>query len=155
MNNNVIYLVIFFFTNMSLFAQNVSVDDNCLNINSAMFGETLIQLKGESFVAKLLDENQSFLFFVNIDSVGYVKSVEKVKSKISNNDDIIKEISSFIKENGLRFYNCFERPSGYSKKEAINSIEKDLLTNDKGLYRINIGFPGSLMILYNYKKDEL
>lgn len=140
---------------MSLFAQNVSVNNNCLNINSAIIGETLIQLKGESFVTKLLYENQSFLFFVNVDSVGCVKSVEKVKSKIDINDDIVKDISSFIIENQMCVYNCFERPIGYSDKEAIEMIEKDLLPNDKGLYIVNISFPGDLMILYNYKKGEL
>lgn len=155
MNKNIIYFAIFFLSTNSLFAQNVSVDNNCLNINSAMFGETLIQLKGESFVSKLLDENQSFLLFINVDSVGIVRSVERVKSKININDDFVKEVSSFIIEKEMHFYNCFEKPIGYSDNEAIEMLEKYQIPNNRGLYLINIAFPGELMILYNYKKDEL
>jgi hypothetical protein len=156
MNNITLTFAFLFFSTMSIFSQNISVDKNCISTNSAIFGETLIQMKGEYFVSKLLDDNQSLLFFVNVDSVGSVRNVEKVNSKIDINDSIVKEIIACIIEKEIHFFYCFERPIGYTDKEAIKMLKKTLFHNNSNkLYLINISFPGDLMSLYYYKKDEL
>lgn len=153
MRNKAIYLAIFFLFNLSVFAQNVSVDIDCVNANSAIFGEILIQKKGESYIAKILRKDQRFLFIVNVDSAGRVRNVIKAKSTID--DDIIREISSFITENEFHIYKCYEPIIGYSDKCSVKMIEDNLLPGDNGLYYNNIAFPGNLMLLYDKEKDKL
>lgn len=155
MNNIKLTFAVLFFSISSIFSQNISVDKNCISTNSAIFGATLIKMKGEVFVSKLLDENQSFMFFFNVDTLGLVRNVEKFNSRTEINDSIVKEIITYIIEEKIRFFYCYERPMGYTDKEAIIMLKKTLFQSNKEMNLVNICFPGDLMSLYYYKKDEL
>ncbi len=136
------------------FAQNVVLEYDCVDVNSAILGEVLIQEKGEQFVAKLLEEEQRFLFFVKVDSLGCVKSLRKIKSTNADNKTI-KEMSSFITESDICICVCYEWLHQSDKEKLIKEIKENLFFPDcEGLYLNNVAFPGAFMIQYNNREKE-
>ncbi len=154
MGSKIAYSVIFCLSQMGLFAQNVVLEYDCVESNSTIFAEVLIEKKGEQYVSKLLEEGHRFLFFVKVDSCGYVRKVMKVRSKGAKNKTI-KDLSSFLTGSEICIYKCYQWEHGYSRKEeTIKRIKENLQPDSNGLYFNHIAFPHTLMVMYEIKKDK-
>lgn len=156
MANRITLLLMFSFITLAISAQtNICVDKDCLERNSAILSQSLINLKGENFVSKLLEDNTSFLMFCDVNSLGHVIRINKICSKKEIPMELKKEIESYLIVDSVSFYICYEKPSGFKKSDAIELIRKDLHAKNKTTYLINVGFPGNLMTLYKYERDRL
>lgn len=154
MANKFLYLLMFWCVGMSIFAQRISVEKSCLEINSVILSQSFIELKGEKYVSKLLDADVSFLIFCTVDSLGHVEKINKITSKKRFDRKFISEIESKLRNDSVSFFLCYEKPSGFDEKDAITKLKRDSNTANRTEYLINVGFPGYLMSLYNYEKDK-
>lgn len=133
---------------------NISFERDCLNKNTFLLSQFLINLKGEDFVSKLLEEGNSLLFFCDVDSLGHIIDVKKIREKKELDDTLKEEIISALKASNIIFFICYERPVGGSECDAYGRISKDLFNEGKTTHLINIGFPGNTMALYQYERSK-
>ncbi|MFT3740633.1 MAG: hypothetical protein QM786_17930 [Breznakibacter sp.] len=154
MANKILYLLMFYYVGVTTFAQHISVDKSCMEINSVILAQSFIELKGEKYVSKLLDANISFLIFCTVDSLGHVDKINKITSKKRLDRKFISKIESKLRIDSVSFFLCYEKPPGFDEKDVLNKLKRDLSTANRTEYLMNVGFPGYLMSLYNYEKDK-
>lgn len=137
------------------FAQNrISFDGNCLNRNTVLFTEALINLKGEGFVKKLLKSEEEILLFCRVDSMGYLREVVRMMPPEKPiPEKTKKEITDYLFSRKIPFYICYTKPADMGEKEAITLITNELFRQSDTLHLMNVGFPGDLMQQYNPPPD--
>lgn len=143
-------LLLVFYTFVSSAQNRISFDSNCLNRNSVLFTEALIDLKGESFVKKLLKSKEEILMFCRVDSMGYLREMVRMmppEKPIPENTK--KEITAYLFSRKIPFYICYTKPADMNEKEAVVLITNELFRQNDTLHLMNVGFPGDLMKFYN------
>jgi hypothetical protein len=132
-------------------AQNrISFDSNCLNRNSVLFTEAMMDLKGEQFIKKLLKSEEEILMFCRVDSLGYLREmVRMMPPEKPIPENIKKEITAYLFSRKIPFYICYTKPADMNEKEAVVLITNELFRQNDTLHLMNVGFPGDLMKFYN------
>lgn len=153
-NRFIIIVLTFCCFNSSLYSQvNISFDKDCMKKNSAIFAQFLIESEGENKVADLLKNGVTLLTFVEVDSLGRILKFDKLISKNELSEGFIDSIELHLIKSSKCFIICFEKLPGYSENDSYKLVTKDLFKKNKS-YMINFSFPGELMILYDYGKEE-
>ena len=153
-NRFIIIVITFCCLKSSLYSQvNISFDKDCMKKNSAIFAQFLIEYAGENKVAELLKNDVTLLTFWEVDSLGRILKFDKLISKKELSEGFIDSIEMHLIKNSKRFFICFEKLSGYSESDSYKLVTKDLFKNKKS-HMMNLAFPGELMILYDYEKEE-
>jgi hypothetical protein len=132
---------------------NISFDKDCMKKNSAIFAQSLIEYAGENKVAELLKNDVTLLTFWEVDSLGRILKFDKLISKKELPEGFIDSIEMHLIKNSKRFFICFEKLPGYSESDSYKLVTKNLFKKDKS-HMMNFAFPGELMILYDYEKEE-
>lgn len=152
----IIFILIVFLNIQGAIAQiNISFENDCLKKNSVLFSQFLIESKGEDFVSELLENNNSLVLFCDVDSLGHVVQIKKIREKKELNDSLKDEIISSLLLSRITFSICCEKPIGLSKCEAYKLLSKELFNKEKTTHLINVGFPGDIMALYQYEKSRV
>lgn len=132
---------------------NISFANDCMKKNSAIFAQFLIEYSGEHKVTELLKNDVTLLTFWEVDSLGRIFKFDKLISKNELPEGFIDSIEVHLIKNSKRFFICFEKLPGYSESDSYKLVTKDLFRNNKS-HMINLAFPGELMILYDYEKED-
>jgi len=121
--------------------------------NTAILSKALIELKDQEYISNLLENKINYVFIMNVDSLGHIVNIEKIRSKEHISEEFKKEIENYLIRKNVQFYICYESPPGLSKDEAMKLITKNLFIEDKKKYLINVAFPGRLLLRY-YQEEE-
>lgn len=155
MVNKVIFLLMLWGVSILSHSQiKLNLDGNCSDINAIIFSKYLINMKGKEFVLDLLERDFRIQVFADIDSLGYISSIKKVRSNKKLTEKFEEDLKLNLKTDSLRFFICFVKSPGLSNEESLALIKQDLFTRDNPTHIINIGFPGNLMIMYRYERDK-
>lgn len=155
MVNKVIFSLILFFVSISSHSQiKLSLEENCSDINAAIFSKYLINMKGKEFVFDLLEHDFRIQVFAEIDSLGYISRIKKIRSNKELVGKFEEDLKLNLKTDSIRFFICFVKSPGLSDEESLALIKRDLFTEYKSTHMINIGFPGNLMMMYRYEKNK-
>lgn len=125
---------------------NVKIEQDCMDNNSAIMAQTLINLLGEDTISKYLDNNTIILFGMYVDSLGSVKKIEKLYTKKEVPLYLNYIAEKYLINKRVRFYICYERlpDTGYEKSYRL--IMNELKGENEHL--INVSFPGNYMVLF-------
>lgn len=119
MLNKLILLFITFIVGCSSHAQtNVSFDSECLEKNSAILAQSLIESVGTDTVMELLENGTRFLLFCEVDSLGGILKFNKLISKKEVSKDITDKFKTYLINNDEHFFICCEKPQGLSDFDA-------------------------------------
>jgi len=153
-NRFIIIVLTFCCFKSSLYSQvNISFDKDCIKKNSAILAQSLIDYMGENKVAELLKDDITLLTFWEVDSLGRILKFDKLISKKELPKGFMDSIEVHLIKNNKRFFICFEKLPGYSESDSYKLVTKDLFKNNKS-HMMNLAFPGELMILYDFEKEE-
>ncbi len=149
-----IMIVCFCISFVYSFAQiNISLDGNCLEHNSAIMSKAIIDTFGEDSVKRWINNNTRILFTANVDSLGHILKIEKVRTKQEISSNIICSIENYLIKNKVHFFICYAQdPPDITKNHIIDSVREDFKNNDNKF--ISIGFPGELISLYGYEREK-
>jgi hypothetical protein len=130
---------------------NVKVENDCLENNTAILSQFLLDEFGESFVSFWLNNEMDIIFFIEVDSLGYVKRLLRVNKKYFDDKQISKFESQLIRKK-IRFYICYGSLPG----EGVEESRKIIISGLKGIneHIVSPSFPGQMMSLYNYNKEK-
>ncbi|MDO5666178.1 MAG: hypothetical protein Q4G63_13125 [Bacteroidia bacterium] len=150
----IITIFLYFSIFMLSFSQiNISIDENCLKRNSALISKALIDTFGEDSIRFLLNNDIGIMFISQVDSLGNILKIEKVRSKWVINNDFVSSIEANLIKNKIRFYICYTQdPSNIQKNQIITSAREHFKNSNWKI--INFGFPGELMNLYEYERKN-
>jgi hypothetical protein len=139
----------------SSFAQiNISFDSNCLKYNSSIISKAMIEIFGEDSLKYWLDNNVNFVFISNVDSLGHILKIVKVRSQKPMQKDLVSLIEKYLIINRTKFFVCFAQdPLDINKHQIIDSVREQFKVNNSRLIA-SIAFPGELMSLYEYEKGK-
>lgn len=132
-------LLFFLVINYSLAQSNKNFDEKCTSENSKILYQSVTNLKGKKFVSRLIKKNTSFLVFLELDSAGFVLDLRKIKVKGYVPNGFEKKLEHYLIKNKVKFYYCYEKPSGIDEKRAVELINIDKVHSPI----INIPFPGN------------
>ena len=136
------------------FAQiNVNIDSDCLVRNSATISNAMVCIFGKDSVKQILKNNINIVFVCNVDSLGYIKKLERIWSKQEISDNFTVSIENYLVSNKIRFYICYAQDPPNITKTCIVASVREHFKNNKGII-ISYGFPGELMKLYEYEKEK-
>lgn len=136
------------------FAQiNVSIESDCLIRNSATISNAMIGVLGEDSVKQILNNKINITFVCNVDSLGYIKKIEKIRSKQELSDNFTVSMEYYLVLNRIRFYICYAQDPPDITKTCIIESAREHFKNCNGKI-ISFGFPGELMNLYEYEKEK-
>jgi len=154
MRNITITIYLWLYFSVYSFAQiNVSINSDCPIRNSAIISKAMIGALGKDSVKHFLNKKTNITFVCNVDSLGYVKKIEKIWSKQKVSENFIVSVENYLVSNRIRFYICYAKdPPDVTKTDIIESVREHFKDN-KGKI-INFGFPGELMNLYEYEKEK-
>lgn len=155
MVNRIILCMIFFNIVLEISSQNISINRDCQEKNTAVFSQSLIDLKGEKFISKILEKHIYYLMFCEVDSLGYVLNIKKIRSKKEISKKLIKQIESYLIEKNIRFDICYNELPNKKPNETIELLKKELSTKKDTTYIINVSFPGTLLYLYDYEQNHI
>lgn len=164
MRKRILILVFISFIINSVNAQiNISVDNSCINKNSKLIAQELIEIFGKDYVSELLDNNIRLLLFFKFDSLGNTtleksiirnnSSIESQNSSISKIEKLKSDLNLNLKIKKGYFSICYERIPGWSDSASIKLISRDLY-KDKEKILINVAFPGELLIYYELDNEK-
>jgi hypothetical protein len=136
------------------FAQiNVSIESDCLIRNSATISSAVIGVLGEDSVKQILNNKINITFVCNVDSLGYIKKLERIWSKQEVSDNFAISMERYLVSNRICFYICYAQdPPNITKTCIIESV-REHFKNSNGKI-ISFSFPGELMNLYEYEKEK-
>lgn len=155
MLNRLVLLLSIFTFGYSAHAQiNISFDSDCLEKNSAILAQSLINSLGYEIVTGFLENNTHFLVFSEVDSSGGVLKFKKLISNKEVSKVLSDKVKSYLIKNKKHFFICFEKPKGFNNSDAYYLIKKENFDGNNKYHLINIGFPGDLMTFYNYEKEK-
>jgi hypothetical protein len=132
---------------------NVSIDSACLIRNSATISKAMIEALGKDSVEHLLNNQTNITFVCNVDSLGYIKNIEKIRSKQELSDNFAVFMENYLGSNKIRFYICYVKDPPEITNTDIIEYAREYFKNSKSKV-IGFGFPGELMNLYEYEKEK-
>jgi hypothetical protein len=113
----------------------------------------MIGVLGEDSVKQMLNNQINIVFICNVDSLGHIKKIKRIRSKQKVSDGFIAYMENYLISNKISFYICFENdPPGITKDQVIKHVREYFKDNNGKL--IGFGFPGELMNLYEYEKGK-
>jgi hypothetical protein len=156
MRNRLILLFITcFIVSFSNAQINVSLDRDCLSVNSAMLAQSLIKVVGSNKVKELIENRVRFLSVWEVDSLGRISKFDKLlPQEGSLPEDAMNKLELYLIEREKRFFICFEKLPGISDNDAYKIITKDLFAGNRRSFIMNVGFPGDLIIPYEFEKEK-
>nr|WP_320036864.1 hypothetical protein [uncultured Bacteroides sp.] len=155
MNRLIILFITCFIVSFSNAQINVSLDRDCLDINSAMLAQSLIKVVGSNKVKELIENKVRFLSVWEVDSLGRICNFDKLLSqKGSLPEDAMNKLEHFLIKRGKRFFICYDKLPGINDNDAYKIITEHLFARNEKSLIINVSFPGELMILYEYEKEK-
>ncbi|MBP1631523.1 MAG: hypothetical protein H6Q15_2416 [Bacteroidetes bacterium] len=154
-NKLVLLFITCFIVSFSSAQINVSLDRNCLSINSALLAQSLIKAIGADNVKELIENEVSFLSVSDVDSLGRICKFDKLLSqKGSLPEDAMNKLELYLIKRETRFFICYDKLPGINDNDAYKIITEDLFARNEKSLIINVSFPGDLMILYEYEKEK-
>lgn len=155
MVNKILFFTLSFYVQIVSAQVNISFDNNCLKTNTIILSKALEELKGENFISDLLENNNSFIIFCDVDSLGHLVEVKKIRGvKKELPEGLKQEIISGLIANNVSFFICYEKPLNLTVCESYTLIRKSLLDSNITTYPINISFPGDMMQLYEDERSK-
>lgn len=131
----------------------VSIDSDCLKRNSAIISKAMIEIFGKDSIRNLLEDNIQMIIMPQVDSLGFVLKIEKIRSKWSITNNFVTSLERSLITNRVRFYICYTKdPPNIQESIIIANVREYFKNNSsKGIV---LGFPGELMSLYEYEKEK-
>jgi hypothetical protein len=98
---------------------NVSLDRDCLSINSAMLAQSLIKVVGSNKVKELIENEVRFLSVWDVDSLGRICKFDKLLSqKGSLPEDAMNKLELYLIKRETRFFICYDKLPGINDNDA-------------------------------------
>lgn len=155
--NRIIILSVFLSISINnAFTQNINVDNDCLSFNTTIFTQYLTDFKGKDFVSELLDNDIYFILYLIVDSSGCVLELERIRTQCELPEHFKEELSHRFKTHPISFFICYQYLPGKTNEEACDIIRKGWSDENEGRLtdKVFVGFPGVLMISYEYQKEK-
>lgn len=155
-NKSIISLLCAWWFCLTNFSQNINLDDNCGHKNTLLLYNALVNAKEDTLINDLIEKNSKLLLMINTDSLGRFISIKKIRTNLKTDE---QKLDKCLKQALIRgesiFFICYSIPYKQSEKqEMLNRLKDGLRVDKKNEYVITIGFPGSLMVLYEYEKSK-
>ena len=131
---------------------NLNFDADCLKHNSAILSQTLIEVVGKDEVTNLLESKLVFSINFTVDSLGYVKNINRTSLKFPKqlNDSIKIKIIDYLVKNKRRFFICYDIHPEKDKSKMYKIITEDYRKSKEQLHAYG-GFPLDLSFYNSYK----
>lgn len=154
-NRLILLFITCFIVSFSKAQINVSLDRDCLSINSALLAQSLIKVVGSNKVKELIENEVRFLSVWEVDSLGRICKFDKLlPQKGSLPENAMNKLEHFLIKRETRFFICYDKLPGINDNDAYKIITEHLFARNEKSLIINVSFPGDLMVLYEYEKEK-
>lgn len=143
------------FTSLCVLTQNISVEDDCLLVNSALLSNALIELKGDEFTEKLLDDNFGTTMIFEVDMSGRVLALVRMVRTYEKEIELGEELAAFLMKKGICFNICYVNEVQGRKEEVLERIIQNIEHENKTTFFISIGFLQTKPWLYEAHNQNL
>lgn len=121
---------------------NLKFENDCSAYNAAVFSQALIEVVGEKTVIDLLESKSLFYIDFVVDSLGYVKDINRMSLKFPKqlNDTIKEKIKDYLIENKKKFFICYDIRPEKDTCKAYCRISENFRKNNEQPHASG-GFP--------------
>ena len=132
---------------------HVAVDLDCIFRSYRVFGRVMLEVFGSDKIQNMIDAKQSIGLWLNIDSLGYVTSVQKGRGKMPEPQLglMVDSLRAYFKRHAVQFPICYAlEDNGLTYEEQLkNALAYFHETKNK--YTM-VYFPGELLTSYEFDK---
>jgi len=133
----------------------ISFEEDCIDKNTILLSQFLIDVMGDDFVSNFLEERNAILFVLEVDSLGRIVEIGRMRERKEIDKTSKEKIVSALKSSGMEFTKCYWRTTvGQSDSAAYERISKDLFNEEKPTITINVAFPGFRYEVLSLKADD-
>ena len=131
----------------------VAIDNDCGFRSCRIFGRVMLEVFGSDKIQNMIDSEQSIGLWLNVDSLGYVISVQKGRGKMPKPQlglmvDILR---AYFKRHAVQFPICYAfEDNGLTYEEQLKNALDDFLES-KNKFNM-VYFPGELLTSYEFDK---
>ena len=131
----------------------VAVDLDWIFRSYRVFGRVMLEVFGSDKIQNMIDSEQSIGLWLNVDSLGYVTSVQKGRGKIPEPQLglMVDSLRAYFKRHAVQFPICYAlEDNGLTYEEQLkNALAYFHETKNK--YTM-VYFPGELLTSYEFDK---
>ena len=131
----------------------VAVDLDCIFRSYRVFGRVMLEVFGSDKIQKMIDAEQSIGLWLNIDSLGYVTSVQKGRGKMPEPQLglMVDSLRAYFKRHAVQFPICYAlEDNGLTYEKQLNNALDDFLESKNKFTMVY--FPGELLTSYEFDK---
>lgn len=131
----------------------VAVDLDCIFRSYRVFGRVMLEVFGSDKIQNMIDAKQSIGLWLNIDSLGYVTSVQKGRGKIPEPQLglMVDSLRAYFKRHAVQFPICYAlEDNGLTYEEQLKNALDDFLESKNKFTMVY--FPGELLTSYEFDK---
>ena len=131
----------------------VSVDLNCIFRSYRVFGRVMLEVFGSDKIQNMIDAKQSIGLWLNVDSLGYVTSVQKGRGKMPEPQLglMVDSLRAYFKRHAVQFPICYAfEDNGLTYEEQLKNALDDFLESKNKFTMVY--FPGELLTSYEFDK---
>ena len=131
----------------------VAVDLDCIFRSYRVFGRVMLEVFGSDKIQNMIDAKQSIGLWLNIDSLGYVTSVQKGRGKMPEPQLglMVDSLRAYFKRHAVQFPICYAlEDNGLTYEEQLKNALDDFLESKNKFTMVY--FPGELLTSYEFDK---
>ena len=131
----------------------VAVDLDCIFRSYRVFGRVMLEVFGSDKIQNMIDAKQSIGLWLNVDSLGYVTSVQKGRGKMPEPQLglMVDSLRAYFKRHAVQFPICYAiEDNGLTYEEQLKNASV-YFQESKNKYTM-VYFPGELLTSYKFDK---
>ena len=131
----------------------VAVDLDCIFRSYRVFGRVMLEVFGSDKIQNMIDSKQSIGLWLNVDSLGYVTSVQKGRGKMPEPQLglMVDSLRAYFKRHAVQFPICYAlEDNGLTYEEQLKNALDDFLESKNKFTMVY--FPGELLTSYEFDK---
>ena len=131
----------------------VAVDLDCIFRSYRVFGRVMLEVFGSDKIQNMIDSEQSIGLWLNVDSLGYVISVQKGRGKMPEPQLglMVDSLRAYFKRHAVQFPICYAfEDNGLTYEEQLKNALEDFLESKNKFTMVY--FPGELLTSYEFDK---
>ena len=131
----------------------VAVDLDCIFRSYRVFGRVMLEVFGSDEIQKMIDAEQNIGLWLNVDSLGYVISVQKGRGKMPEPQLglMVDSLRAYFKRHAVQFPICYAfEDNGLTYEEQLKNALEDFLESKNKFTMVY--FPGELLTSYEFDK---
>lgn len=131
----------------------VAVDLDCIFRSYRVFGRVMLEVFGSDKIQNMIDSEQRIGLWLNVDSLGYVTSVQKGRGKMPEPQlgVMVDGLRAYFKRHAVQFPICYAlEDNGLTYEEQLKNVLA-YFHETKNKYTM-VYFPGELLTSYEFDK---